>query len=53
MSNKASLILLGDYRSGALGQISLETPDSRAAMIAAATIADDAEAAADDAPEEG
>lgn len=48
--DKASLILLGDYRSGALGQISLETPDSRAAMIAAAAIADDAEA--DHAPEE-
>lgn len=33
---KASLILLTDYRSGALGRISLETPTSRAAMIAAA-----------------
>lgn len=33
---KAALILLGDYRSGALGPISLETPDSRAAMIAEA-----------------
>lgn len=32
---KASLILLTDYRSGALGRISLETPASRAAMIAA------------------
>jgi len=30
---KAALILLGEYRSGALGQISLETPSSRAAMI--------------------
>ncbi|MBL8533577.1 MAG: ribosome biogenesis GTPase YlqF [Betaproteobacteria bacterium] len=33
---KASLILLHDYRAGALGRISLETPASRAAMIAAA-----------------
>ncbi len=31
---KAALILLGDYRSGALGRISLETPQTRAAMIA-------------------
>ncbi|KAA3655218.1 MAG: ribosome biogenesis GTPase YlqF [Proteobacteria bacterium] len=48
--DKASLILLGDYRSGALGPISLETPDSRAAMIAAAAEAE-AEAVADDLPE--
>jgi ribosome biogenesis GTPase A len=34
--DKAGLVLLQDYRSGALGRISLETPDSRAAMIAAA-----------------
>jgi ribosome biogenesis GTPase A len=33
---KASLILLTDYRSGALGRISLETPETRAAMLAAA-----------------
>ncbi len=33
---KASLILLNDYRSGALGRISLETPASRAAMLSAA-----------------
>jgi len=32
---KAAMILLTDYRSGALGRISLETPDSRAAMLAA------------------
>lgn len=32
---KASLILLNDYRSGALGRISLETPVSRAAMLSA------------------
>lgn len=31
---KASLILLQDYRDGALGRISLETPASRARMIA-------------------
>jgi ribosome biogenesis GTPase A len=33
---KASLILLTDYRSGALGRISLETPETRQAMLAAA-----------------
>ena len=33
---KASLILLNDFRSGALGRISLETPDSREQMIAQA-----------------
>lgn len=33
---KASLILLNDYRSGALGRISLESPQSREAMVAAA-----------------
>lgn len=33
---KASLILLTDYRSGAIGRISLETPETRAAMLAAA-----------------
>jgi len=32
---KASLLFLTDYRSGALGRISLETPESRAAMLAA------------------
>jgi ribosome biogenesis GTPase A len=32
---KASLILLTDYRGGALGRISLETPASRAEMLAA------------------
>ena len=31
---KAALILLDDYRSGTLGRISLETPESRAAMVA-------------------
>lgn len=33
---KAALILLNDYRSGALGLISLETPETREKMIAAA-----------------
>lgn len=33
---KAALILLHDYRTGTLGRISLETPASRAAMLAAA-----------------
>lgn len=33
---KAALILLTDYRSGAIGRISLETPATRAAMLAAA-----------------
>lgn len=32
---KASLALLTDYRTGAIGRISLETPESRAAMISA------------------
>ena len=34
---KAAMILLTDYREGRLGRISLETPDSRAAMLAAAS----------------
>jgi len=33
---KAAMILLTDYRSGKLGRISLETPGSRSAMLAAA-----------------
>ncbi len=33
---KAAIIVLDDYRSGTLGKISLETPATRAAMIAAA-----------------
>jgi ribosome biogenesis GTPase A len=32
---KAALILLNDYRAGALGRVSLETPESRRAMLAA------------------
>jgi ribosome biogenesis GTPase A len=31
---KAAMILLTDYRGGKLGRISLETPQSRAAMLA-------------------
>lgn len=34
-SEKASHVLLNDYRSGALGRISLETPQTRSAMMAA------------------
>lgn len=36
---KAAHILLNDFRTSALGRISLETPESRAAMIAAASSA--------------
>jgi len=43
---KAALILLQEYRDGALGRISLETPATRACMIA------DAQAAAQAAQEE-
>jgi ribosome biogenesis GTPase A len=32
-SNKAARALLQDYRSGLLGRLSLETPQSRAAML--------------------
>jgi len=48
---KAALILLTDYRSGTLGRISLETPSTRAAMLAAAKPRDaapEAEVADDD-----
>jgi len=31
---KASMVLLQDYRDGALGRISLETPETRSAMLA-------------------
>jgi len=37
--DKASLILLTDYRDGALGRVSLETPGTRATMLAAAQAA--------------
>jgi ribosome biogenesis GTPase A len=43
---KAGMILLTDYRSGKLGRISLESPASRAAMLAA----DDTAPAAPDQP---
>ncbi|MBL8478066.1 MAG: ribosome biogenesis GTPase YlqF [Sterolibacteriaceae bacterium] len=32
---KAAMVLLTDYRGGKLGRVSLETPESRAAMLAA------------------
>jgi len=38
---KAARILLGDYRSGALGRISLETPESRHVMLIATETKDD------------
>ena len=50
---KAALILVQDYRSGALGRISLETPQTRRAMIAAAAVADDATVPATAAPYDG
>jgi ribosome biogenesis GTPase A len=40
---KAALILLQDYRDGVLGRISLETPESRAVMLAAAQAATEAQ----------
>ena len=43
---KASLILLQDYRDGALGRVSLETPETRKAMMAAHAEAVAAKAAA-------
>ncbi|HUY02155.1 MAG TPA: GTPase, partial [Rhodocyclaceae bacterium] len=39
---KAAITLLQDYRDGILGRISLETPDTRRAMLAAAKEALDA-----------
>ena len=45
---KAAIVLLTDYRGGALGRISLESPTSRAAMLAAAAAA--ALPTTDDAP---
>ncbi len=35
---KASMVLLQDYRDGKLGRISLETPETRAAMLAKTTL---------------
>jgi ribosome biogenesis GTPase A len=43
---KAALMLLVDYRSGTLGRISLESPDSRAAMLEAHRLAREAAAEA-------
>lgn len=40
---KAAIILLDDYRSGALGRISLETPETRAAMMSSATVVEEIE----------
>lgn len=40
---KAAIILLDDYRSGALGKISLETPETRAAMLSSARPAEESE----------
>jgi ribosome biogenesis GTPase A len=50
---KAAITLLTDYRSGALGRISLETPDTRQAMLANAqrAAAEKAARAADEAEE--
>ncbi len=46
---KAARILLDDYRSGALGRISLETPASRQRMLAAAQCGSDGEDGSDSA----
>ncbi|HNE17630.1 MAG TPA: ribosome biogenesis GTPase YlqF, partial [Rhodocyclaceae bacterium] len=48
---KASLILLQDYRDGALGRVSLETPETRAVMLQAyaEALAQKAQAAEDSA----
>lgn len=43
--DKAAAALLQDYRDGVLGRISLETPQSRALMVAAARIANEEKAA--------
>ena len=45
---KAAIILLDDYRSGALGKISLETPSTRGEMIAAAGVSEDRGAGIED-----
>lgn len=49
---KASIILLTDYRGGILGRVSLETPESRAAMLSAAALKAEAAAAAKEAAAE-
>ena len=49
---KAAMIFLQDYRDGLLGRVSLETPDSRAEMLAeAARVAEEARLAAQAAAE--
>ncbi|MDR3055979.1 MAG: ribosome biogenesis GTPase YlqF [Zoogloeaceae bacterium] len=46
---KAALTLLADYRSGALGRVSLETPETRARMLVAANVpADKTSASSED-----
>lgn len=45
--DKAAMLLLTDYRTGTLGRISLETPESRRAMLAAAARKTAAKVAAD------
>lgn len=47
-TEKAAQVLLTDFRSGALGRISLETPQTRAAMLAEAAQAAAPEAQKDD-----
>jgi ribosome biogenesis GTPase A len=47
---KASIILLQDYRDGTLGRVSLETPETRAAMLSAAKLATAPPATPEDAP---
>ena len=47
---KASFVLLQDYRDGTLGRISLETPDSRQLMLNAAKVAAITPASAQDKP---
>lgn len=51
---KAGLMLLQDYRDGALGRISLETPESRREMLArhSARIAEESEGKASDMPDD-
>lgn len=48
---RAAQIFLTDYRAGALGRISLETPETRAAMLAAAAEAESEDRAEDSAPD--
>lgn len=50
---KAAQILLNDYRNGTLGRISLETPDSRDAMVATAKAEQREDSADADDPEFG